>query len=89
MEGIASDQDFIDGTMELMRRCDAVIVLSGWQDSKGTLGEIKEATRIGMPVFYSFPDLQLWLNKTVHEEEKEGDRDVRYSEIREEDREDR
>lgn len=46
------DQVFIDGTLELMRRCDAVIVLPGWQKSQGTLGEIEEATRLGMPVAY-------------------------------------
>jgi len=46
------DQIFIDGTLELMRRCDAVIVLPDYKNSQGTLGEIAEAHRLGMPVAF-------------------------------------
>ena len=46
------DQVFLDGTLELMRRCDAVLVLPYHQASEGTKGEIAEAKRLGMPVAY-------------------------------------
>ena len=46
------DQIFIDGTLELMRRCDAVIVLPNHMNSQGTLGEIAEARKLGMPVAF-------------------------------------
>lgn len=46
------DQVFLDGTLELMRRCDAVIVLPDYMNSQGTLGEIAEAHRLGMPVAF-------------------------------------
>jgi hypothetical protein len=34
-----------------MRRCDAVLLVPGWKLSEGTLGEIKEAKRLEIPVF--------------------------------------
>lgn len=49
--GTHTAQFWIDGTLELMRRCDAVLVLEGWVNSEGTRGEIAEAYRLGLPVF--------------------------------------
>ncbi len=45
-----TDAQYIDGTMELMRRCDAVLVLPNSDKSEGTRGEIQEAINIGIPV---------------------------------------
>jgi len=39
-------------TAELLNRCDAVYVVDGWHDSTGVKGEIDEAKRLGMPVYY-------------------------------------
>lgn len=49
-DGSLPDQVFVDGTLEMMRRCDAVIVLPNHEGSVGTRGEIAEAERLGMPV---------------------------------------
>ncbi len=46
------DEQYLAETMELMRRCDVVLVLPGWQDSAGTIGEINEAERRQMPLLY-------------------------------------
>lgn len=51
MEGAATDEQFLAGTLELMRRCDAVILVPGWSTSAGTKAEIAEAMRLGLPVF--------------------------------------
>lgn len=51
-DGSLPDQVFIDGTLELMRRCDAVIVLPNYTRSQGTKGEIAEAERLGKPITY-------------------------------------
>lgn len=51
MEGVASDEHFLAGTLELMRRCDAVVLVPGWGSSAGTRAEIEEAKRLGLPVF--------------------------------------
>lgn len=55
-------QFWYDGTMELMRRCDAIFVLPGFQNSKGTLAEIEEAEAKKIPVFYHYRDLFDWMS---------------------------
>lgn len=46
-----ADQFWLDATLELMRRCDAVLLLPGWTQSSGTRAEVAEAQRLGLPVF--------------------------------------
>jgi len=57
MEGLADDAFFLAGTMELLRRCDAVLCVSNWRDSVGARAEVEEARRLGLPVFGTGPDL--------------------------------
>lgn len=52
MDGTLTAEFWLEGTLELMRRCDAVYVLEGWSKSEGTKGEIDEAIRLDLPVFY-------------------------------------
>lgn len=56
-----TDEYWLDGTLELMRRCDAVLALPSWQSSTGAKGEIAEAEQMGLPVFYSHDSLFRWL----------------------------
>lgn len=53
MEAItcAGDSFFIEGTLELMERCDAVLMIPGWEPSVGASGERKRAMDLGMPVY--------------------------------------
>lgn len=51
MDGVATDEHFLAGTLELMRRCDAVVLVSNWRDSAGARAEVAEAERLGLPVF--------------------------------------
>lgn len=51
MEGLADDAFFLAGTMELLRRCDAVVLVPGWERSVGARAEVVEANRLGLPVF--------------------------------------
>lgn len=58
----AQPYDFwLRGTLELMRRCDVVILTSDWERSSGARGEREEAERIGLPVFESPEELKAWL----------------------------
>jgi hypothetical protein len=52
MDGIQDDQFWLDGTMELMRRCDAVWAMPNWKKSEGAKQEIKEAKKLNLPIFY-------------------------------------
>lgn len=45
-----SDRFWLEGTLELLRRCDAVLLVPGWEKSSGTRAEIEEAERLGIPV---------------------------------------
>lgn len=44
--------DFIRGDLELLARCDAILLLPGWERSRGTLIELKVATLLGIPVYH-------------------------------------
>lgn len=45
------DDFWLAGTLEMMERCDAVVLVPGWQNSAGTRGEIIRAEELGIPIF--------------------------------------
>src|SRR5579864_8255812 len=56
-DGLRDGQYFVDGTLTIMQRCDALFVMPG-DDGKiaasaGKQGEIAEAQRLGIPIFYT------------------------------------
>ena len=51
-DGAAPDNIWLDGDMEILRRCDRVILVDGWMTSQGSLAEVEEAHRHGIPVFF-------------------------------------
>lgn len=61
--GAGDDAMWLNGSLELMRRCDAVVLVSGWEQSQGTLAEIREAQSEAIPVFESVEELKGWLGR--------------------------
>lgn len=59
--GTMTPEFWYAGTLELMRRCDAVILVAGWEDSKGSRDEVEEAKRRNTPVFERVEELKTWL----------------------------
>src|SRR4051812_23871364 len=60
-QGAAPDEVWLEGYIELLKRCDAVlVVLPNWDNSEGTQVEIKTAKESNIPVFYSFTELVNW-----------------------------
>lgn len=57
MDGAMPDETFLEGTLEMMRRCDFVVLTPRWQASRGAIEEKAEAERRGMPIY-------LWPNVT-------------------------
>jgi len=49
-DGIAEDKFWLDSTLELMRRCDAVLMMDGWTESSGSRAEKALAEKLKMPV---------------------------------------
>lgn len=60
-DGLASDELWLGGTIELMRRCDAVIFAPDWGTSRGSRMERDEAKRLHLPHFDTVRALVDWL----------------------------
>jgi hypothetical protein len=58
--GALPDHVWIRGSVEQVRRCDAVVMLAGWEQSEGALLERAEAERLGIPVFENLEDATAW-----------------------------
>lgn len=56
------DQVWLDGDLEIIKRCDAVLVIPASESSVGTQAEIQHAERQGIPVFHSTQSLFNWMN---------------------------
>jgi len=52
---LVPEEVWLKGDIEIISRCDAVVVLPDYQNSDGTMSEIKHALVKGIPVFY-WPD---------------------------------
>jgi len=64
--GDAQPSDFwLEGTLELMRRCDAVVLLPGWENSQGACAESDEAISVGIPIFPSMSELKSWFKREM------------------------
>ncbi len=50
--GEGADELWLEGTLELLRRCDAMVLVDGYERSSGTKAEIKEAERLGIPILF-------------------------------------
>ena len=61
MDGVVPDKNFLDGDMDFLRICDGMIVVPGYEKSKGTLAEIKLADSLKIPVFMDLYVLREWL----------------------------
>lgn len=56
------DNLVLDGTLELMRRCDGVFMVpDNWKQSEGAILERQEALKLNIPVFYGLSELKMWL----------------------------
>lgn len=49
----AGDAFWLGGTLEVMTRCDALVLVPGWEASEGAQAEIAEADRLHIPVYRS------------------------------------
>lgn len=61
-----SEHTWLNGDLELVRRCDAIYMLPNWVDSEGAAKERAEAERIGLPVLYDLPAVTQFIYQDVH-----------------------
>lgn len=50
-----------EADLEMLRRCDAIFLIPGWQESKGARMEKEFALRSSIPVFYDLEILCAWI----------------------------
>lgn len=62
-QGELPDDVWLKGDLEIVSRCDALLVLPRFSKSKGTLGEIRHAQKLGLRVFYSLRDVKRWIDR--------------------------
>ena len=77
--GFCPDEAWLEGDLEIIRRCDFIVMMAGWCQSKGAVEELREAQKAGLPVFYAWnPGFSLQLPRGFEEwlefKEQEGDR---------------
>lgn len=56
-DGECPDETWLTGGLELLRRCDAIILVPGWETSDGTFLEIEEAKKLNIPIYMTIEDL--------------------------------
>lgn len=63
MGGVVPDKRFLEGDIEILRRCDAVLTVEGWETSIGARNEVAEAKSLDLPVFHHIDHLANWLKR--------------------------
>lgn len=60
-DGAAPDDIWLKGDLEILKRCDAVLLTYNWRRSTGATAEKHYAELHGIPVFDNICDLGAWL----------------------------
>ena len=68
--GVIEDNGWLRGDLEIIRRCDALLLVPNWENSVGTRGEVDLAKSIGLPVFERVGQLLDWLDSSKRCSEK-------------------
>ena len=51
-DGAAPDSVWLEGDLEILSRCDIIVMISGWKKSTGSINELKHASKLGLEVIY-------------------------------------
>jgi len=62
--GTFDEAYWYEATMAQLRKCDAVMMVPGWEESIGAKQERDEAIALNIPVFEILDDLKLWKELT-------------------------
>jgi len=52
MDGAEADQIWLDGDLEILSRCDTIIMMPNWIKSEGAIREHSEACKLGLKIIY-------------------------------------
>ena len=51
-DGFCDDSVWLEGDLELLKRCDAIYMMRDWESSQGARAELKLAIQLGKEVIY-------------------------------------
>lgn len=60
-QGSLPDSVWLDGDLAMLNKCDAVLMIAGWEESAGAIAEQQFALDHGIPVFYAESELAEFL----------------------------
>ena len=60
-QGAGPDDIWLNGDIEMLRRCDGVLMTPDWRRSMGATAEHEFAAQHRIPVFYSIEEVVEWL----------------------------
>ena len=60
--GLADDSVWLAGDIEMLKRCDEMVLARGWENSTGTLREIEVCKSEGIPYYTS---IEAWEKATI------------------------
>lgn len=52
LDGECPDAIWLDGDLELIRRCDVLVAMEKWKQSQGATAEVELALNLGLEVIY-------------------------------------
>jgi len=58
--GDVTIEEYYQYSMSWLRVSDAMILVPGWGKSEGTHKELTEASKLGIPAFYTLDELKAW-----------------------------
>jgi hypothetical protein len=64
--GLLTPEFWYEGTLSLLRRCDAVMMFGMWRESKGARLEYDEARRLNLCVFDKISYIEQWLKNSTY-----------------------
>lgn len=52
MDGICPDEQFLEGDIEILKKCDAILMIDGFEKSSGAINELISAREIGIEIIH-------------------------------------
>lgn len=56
-DGILPDEAWLEGDIEILKKCDLAVTVKGWENSSGSRDEVDFCKKNNIPVYFSLEEL--------------------------------